>query len=452
VTIQQDVLRARVSFGRSRKYLAEASGLTEGKIWRIEKKGNASADEAAGLQPVLDRIFANEALLDAPPVRRPAVPGPAATPASSSPAPPPPAAVGVDWPTLQAIAAEVGDHEIERITEGPDPTAGFRLYSNSELQAAADCPRRWWLGWYRGMRLKAESPVGVLAIGDRIHRALKLWYLPAPHPRVDPRTALEILITQDWTKITRQLGADSPELGAVQKRFQDEATLERAMIEGYVQWLTETGADSELEIIGAEQYVEVDLAQLEDTGIRRPSKLIAKYDVRARRKSDGVRLFIDHKTVGDLTRPRKTLHMNEQMLHYLFIEWLDTPEGEKRCDGALYNMLRKVRRSTAAKPPFYDRVEVHHNEIELQNYKLKLIGRIRRVEDMEDALDAGGVHQLVTPPRPTGDCAWRCEFFAVCPMFDDGSRAEDMLKMYYRESNPLEYYQTGLSEGELTGE
>lgn len=422
----QDVLNYRVQHGLSRRQLAEKLNLTESKVWRIETKGTIFPQEHVLLerlqtpstQPVL-KTETVEPLPQSTPVHV-VEPAPTFAPAY--------------WLDLQRRALEVGDHELERVQLGPDANAGFRLISNSELQTFKDCRRKWWLGWYRGMKLKAESPVGVRAIGGRIHRALAQLYVPDGITPVDPRAALDYFIKDDWSKLVTFHGENAPKLLAVQKQFEQEADLERAMIEGYVQWLETTGADENLKVTASETYMEAEL------DVFRPVKIIGKLDVRVRRLSDGVHLFVDHKSVADFTRPRQTLKIDEQMLHYHLLEWLNLEDAEERCDGALYNMLRRVKRTAAAKPPFYDRAEARHNLYELDAFKRRLTSTVTDILEVEELLNDGVHHLDVVYPRPSPDCTWKCDFFAVCPMFDDGSRAEAMLNEYYRKGDPLDYY------------
>jgi hypothetical protein len=445
MTISDDLARVR-ALGHSRKSLGELSGLTEGKIWRIEKKGNPSTDEANALAPVLETLLGTAAGAAAP------APSPTSEPADQpveSPAEPPSAPVRteqqpIDWTRLQGLAAQVSEHELERALKGPDPTTG-RLISNSEIQTFKDCRRKWWLGWYRSLTLKYESPVGALQIGGRVHRALACWYVPEGQIRINPVDALEILIVQDWTKVVQAHVGRELELAKLEAQFNAEANLERAMIAGYMDWLAETGADADLRIISSEEYLEATLEGFTD-GLGRPVKLIGKLDVRAYRTTDGSRKFLDHKTVGNLIQPRQTVQMSEQMLHYELLEFFNTPEGEARCDGALYNMLRKTKRTAAAKPPFYDRVEVTHNPRVLDAFKRRIEATVTDILDVEAKLNDGVHHLDVAYPRPSDTCTWKCEFFPVCNMFDDGSRAEDMLGAYYRQHDPLAYYAQTIEE------
>lgn len=327
----------------------------------------------------------------------------------------------------------------------PEPIDGVYRISNSELQTFKRCRRKWWLGWYRELTLQSESYTGVRSTGTRVHRALAAWYVPEGEQRVDPRDALERVIVEDWTAIQRlatEREANEERLAQFATEFSASCNLERAMIEGYIQWLEETGADSDLRIIASETPIVVDIqVPMRDESVSRDVQLIGLLDTRAYRVTDGVRVFVDHKTVGSLTAPVLTLPQNEQMLHYHLLETLSDPNFEERCDGALYNMLRRVKRSAKAKPPFYDRIEVRHNPYELESYRRRLLATTREVLETIDALDRGQHHLDIVYPTPNGDCTWSCDFFAVCNMFDDGSAGiDDMLGALYKKNDPRDRY------------
>lgn len=337
-----------------------------------------------------------------------------------------------------AVASNLPDDELLN-----EPAGVYRV-SNSELQTFKRCRRKWWLGWYRRLMLQTEDFTSVRAIGTRVHQALSYWYVPEGQKRVDPRDALERVIVEDWTKVARlaqERRTSDEQLGELAVEFAQATNLERAMIEGYVQWLEETGADAELRIIASETplvvNVEVDVSK---TDVR-PAQFIGLLDVRATRITDNVNLFVDHKTVGDLTAPVVTLPQNEQMLHYHLMEFLSLDDSDIRCDGALYNMLRRVKRSQRAKPPFYDRIEVRHNKFELEAYRRRALAATREIMLTVDRLERGEEHLDVVYPSPTPNCRFDCDFFAVCNLFDDGSRGvNDMVNALYRETNPLDRY------------
>lgn len=402
-----DVLELRKRLG-SRRALAEATGLTEGKIWRIEKKEVMHDDERAAIERYLTGEQPAQVPRPAPPVEPTPVVEPTAV--VTTPAP------DVDLAALSQLAARNFDH----------------YFSNSEFRTFKRCRRKWWLSWHRGLRLIAESPIGVRQIGDRLHRALKTHYAPGGPSSPDALLeALEREILLDRNALPENT---SPE---VLKKFSDESDLQRIMLEGYLQWLAETGADSELEVIAPETYLEAPLVSYRDHDLA----IIGKIDVRVRRKTDGVRMFLDHKSVGSLTQPTLTLPLDEQMLHYHLLEALQS-EDEERCDGALYNMLRRVKRTARAVPPFYARVEVRHNQHELKNMRERLIGEAVDIMDAKRLLDEGARPAQIAYPNPTRDCTWDCPFFSICPMFDDGSRVDAYLETYYEQGDPLDYYMT----------
>jgi hypothetical protein len=315
-----------------------------------------------------------------------------------------------------------------------DPTIpeGTYAVSNSLVQSFKRCRRQWWLSWFRRLALRVETFVGVRATGDRVHRALAAYYVPDPAQAVDPRTALEREVVADWTKIYNlavERGLDEVQVEGLTAEFAKSTNLERAIVEGYVQWLAETGEDSQLEVIGSEKAL---VAPLElPSG--RPAAAVGLLDVRAIYRVDGTRRFVDHKVVQELTTPQLTLPQNEQMLHYHLLEFLTTEDADERCDGALYNMLRRVKRTARANPPFYDRVLVPHNRYEIEAYRENLAAATDEILDVVERLERGESHQTAAYPSRRPSCKHDCDFYAVCRLFDDGSRAEAMLSALYHE-------------------
>jgi hypothetical protein len=313
-----------------------------------------------------------------------------------------------------------------------------RLVSHSELATFKRCRRKWWLAWYRGLRFGKESPTGPRAVGDRVHRALAQWYVSDPLRRVDPRTAIETLIESDTKAILVKFAGDDNLTGMLITMKKDD-DLERAMIAGYVQWLEETGADADYDVLSSETYQDALLPGIKGRG-GVSTYVIAKLDAKVRRRSDGVLLFVDHKTVADFNSKIMLLAIDEQMLWYDLIEILtNTPLGE-RSGGALYNMLRRVKRTAKANPPFYQRQAILHNRPQIEAFYAQLYGTTRDMLDLERRLDDGVPHHVAAYPNPQGDCSWSCDYRLVCPLFNDGSRVEDMLESYYVAGDPLSYY------------
>lgn len=434
MTLTGDQLRAaRESAGLSRRGLSTfLTNMTEHQVLNVERGRPLTADEEAQLLEVFRERFHVDLRVEP----EPAVTGAAVFTAA----------------VVERVQVAAADRSWAGSTQtsvplGPVRTGPIRQFSNSELADALDCPRRWWLRWYRGLTPLLRSPLGLMAIGDRVHRALQCWYVPEGETPVHPSEALERLIVEDWSAIV-EADIAGPDMV---RQFNVEANLERAMIAGYFEWLTETGEDDGLVVVAPEQYVEGTLMTPDEDGVTQEVRLIGKLDVRVVRESDGKRMFIDHKTVGEFARARFKVNLGDpQMLTYHLLEWLDTEEGDARCEGALYNMLRRVKRSVQAKPPFYERIPVPHNVHQIESHRTQVEGQVHQVLSMEAALAAGLDHRAVAYPHKTSDCQWKCQFSAVCPMFDDGSRAEGMLAQLYTVQDPLSYYQGSHLKEETT--
>lgn len=311
-----------------------------------------------------------------------------------------------------------------------------RPISNSEVGQFKRCRRQWWLGTYRGLRPKNESLTGARELGNKVHFVLGEFY--SPTSPID--TVEDALLVWDQFIMDELQAAPDWE-----KELKKDHDLGRAMLEGYFQWLAETGADADWEVVDAEKMVSIPLVNYHGP---RPVNLVAKKDLTIRKRSDGSRAFVDHKTVQNFTDLPKTAHLNEQFKHYSLLDYLEhlaqeqDPARATFVDGGIFNMLRKVKRTATAKPPFYDRHEVRHNVHQLRAYWHRLVGEVVEIQRTEDRLAAGENHLAVAYPTPTRDCSWDCDFFAVCHMLDDETAyAEEFLSEAYEQGNPYARYE-----------
>jgi hypothetical protein len=295
--------------------------------------------------------------------------------------------------------------------------------SNSEIQTFKDCRRRWWFSYYRRLKPKQQEFTGALALGSRIHEALDQYY--SSDMELDLLEIHSKLVEAD-RKILMDAYRDTSDL-------ESEAELGHIMLAGYLEWVEEEGIDVELERISNEEIISMPMF---DGRV----ELQGKLDMRVRRKSDGARMFRDFKTVGgSFTEFGSTAHMNEQILTYMVLEAAQNKNGE-RSDGGIFTMLKKVKRTANAKPPFYQQIEVRHNIYALRNFWKRLTGAVGDMLNVRDQLDAGADHQIVAYPKPSRDCKWKCQFFSVCPLMDDGSAAEAAIEDSFVAGNPYDYY------------
>lgn len=302
-----------------------------------------------------------------------------------------------------------------------------RYVTNSELKVFRECRRKWWLSAHRSLRLKVEKKYGPMATGNRVHRYLEVYYR-------DGLTAAET----DFESTAEYDLAKFPEQA---NEIQKDLDLARAMIDGYLEWAAEEGEDEDYELIAPEATVEVALPDFEEQNV----VLLAKLDQQVRKRSTGEEMFRDFKTVSDFSRV-PLLPLDTQMKHYaLILRLLDTT---RRVGGGLYTMIRRVKRTARAKPPFFMNVEVRHNDTTLRTYFAQVQEQVRQILNLERRIEEGEDPVVIAYPTPTNDCTWKCEFFPVCSMFDDGSDAEGLTAALYETGVYLSRYsETDAAEG-----
>jgi len=300
--------------------------------------------------------------------------------------------------------------------------------SNSTIQVFKDCKRRWYLGDYLGLARKQKEYTGPLALGSRIHTALEMFYVDG----TIPEDAYNEIMKVDRELFEKSYAAKDSEQVS---KFNKEAELGRVMMEGYYEWLLEENPDTNIEPEHVEKIVQYRLNNFDPRVV-----LQGKIDMHAKRVEDGSIAILDHKSAVSFDVYHQTAHMSEQLMYYVMLEKLNAEDGEKVVDGGIYNLLKKSKRTAAAKPPFFERIDVRFNDETLNSFWTRTLGTVKDIMAVRDALDSGADHRYFAYPRPTMDCTWKCPFFAVCPMMDDGSDHLRMLEDHYEQIDPLERY------------
>lgn len=302
-----------------------------------------------------------------------------------------------------------------------------KYISNSQIGLYKHCKRRWYLAHYRALGIPEgrETVTGAMQLGTRIHEVLYRRYQfgeDAMYALKDVYDSAELLVLEQ--------GREEEVLG-----LRKEHDLAHAMISGYEQWLSDEGADVGFEVVGAETAITAPIPGIDDVELR------GKLDQRVVRKVDGARLFLDHKTTPDFVGAGRTMHMNPQFKFYHLLEKLDAyaktgSAPPARTDGGLVNMLRKVKRTAKAIPPFYQRIEVRHNDTELQTFWRQVYQTIIEILELTAKLDEGVDPTSVAYPSPAPDCTWKCQFFSLCGLMDDGSDWNGFIDGMYVNVDP----------------
>jgi RecB family exonuclease len=296
--------------------------------------------------------------------------------------------------------------------------------SQSEIGTWARCPRKWFLEYYLGYRGTGEAATGNMQLGTRVHTALEAYY----GYQLEPVSVLGLL----YSILMSEHPEDEHEL-------KQEMTLAIIMVSGYLEWLAETGADSDLQVVATEADVQVPLPGAPDHVILR-----ARLDQVSIRASDGTLRFMDYKTSDSMSQ-HETLARNPQFRFYSLVQMLAAGHGEPvpgmqlRPDrpvvmGGQITTLRRVKRTGASKPPYYARNDFRYNMDQLSSTLDRTRQIALEIMNARGNLDAAYQHggpldqvnflqrTLLRPVPIERDCDWRCPFAAgLCDAMDDGS-------------------------------
>jgi RecB family exonuclease len=259
----------------------------------------------------------------------------------------------------------------------------------SEIKLFRRCRRQWEIKYLHGIGLKDEgdtSEPGAASVGTLVHEALACYYK---------------------TGYAGDTQADT-----------DDGKLAGIMVDGYLEWLEETGADDGFKIEGAEIEMEVPWPHeiLGDQVV-----LVGHIDLLATDPWGRINL-IDHKTVQGLEQYARQLAVDSQMLTYALMLKLKGVEVH----GAIHNALRRVKRTAASKPPYYQRNVVTYNTDQLRNHFHQLHATFEDMVRCRRAVELRNHYS--TYPSPSRDCTWDCPHIAICPAFDDGSDINGILE------------------------
>lgn len=279
--------------------------------------------------------------------------------------------------------------------------------TNSEVSDLRRCERMHHLGYVKRLTPKASpSPLKASEIGVGYHEDLEFGYNGVPWG--------DVLATRSQSEVDAADSGDEDAAKAHEKI--------RIMVEGYADWLEETGADQDVERPQPEFT-----ARRELDGLIFQGKIDLLYWSRTWQRLE----FIDHKSTGyQLSVKMRALKRSTQPLHYA---WLlaSTAPMVTHCT---INLARQSLRGPTAVGPFYLRDQVEITPEMLEGYETNLR------KDWIPKLLAAYEKTEVPAPSPDDDCSWRCPFFTICPSFDNGEDWRYALENEFTEHDPLARY------------
>ena len=300
----------------------------------------------------------------------------------------------------------------------------------SEISRWLRCPRQWFAEYYLGFLPAAESPSGVRNLGIRVHTAMEWLYSPGHEP-VDPLLTLAVLYAAEIEK--------HPDW---EKELRADWELSKIMVEGWLKEAQDQGLDANYDVIATEEEVAVPLP-----GFGGAVLLRGKLDQVVLDNRTGVLSFLDWKTADNFLRS-ELIEMDPQMKTYSLIQLLAAghPEpmsatgewnpGERLplVAGGIVRTMRRVKRTSRTKPPYYQQHPFIQSPERLAAHLLLIQQAVAEIMNARTALDAGyeqsgGAvnvinHLQQTVARPVeipSDCSWRCPLSrGMCQLMSGG--------------------------------
>jgi len=305
--------------------------------------------------------------------------------------------------------------------------------SNSEIQKFDRCRRAWYLSYYLGASPAEPEIVGNGILGTRVHAALE----GMDGYGLDPLAVLAILYSQaleehpDW-----------------QADINAEWDMARIMVEGYVEWAAETGADASLRTVAVEQEVCVPFPRLPGVTLR------ARLDRVVLDEETGLLSFLDNKTAATFEK-HEHLETDPQFLFYAVVQRLAKTPASPQVDGGIVRTLRRVKRTAASKPPYYATDSFRYSPERIEAAELRIAAICREIMSARHELDhvyryySGDLETVnrvqrseLYPSQAFGGCkSWECPFVTLCPMMDDGSDWPGVIRDsgHWKQQDPYAY-------------
>lgn len=283
-------------------------------------------------------------------------------------------------------------------------------FSHSEMAVFKDCKRKWYLQYYLKLKRRRNPRAKARDTGILVHAALEQFYVAGG---LNGAASEEVMFgflsnarDEDLLKVEeteRKLVADVHETAHI-------------LCAGYLEWLSETGADVGLKFNANPSEVE-----LRAPGPIPGTELMGIIDLSAEDERSGDLVVMDTKVTGSMDTMLKTLHMSEQAPTYAILAKVNDP-NPNRGFRVIWNMIKNTKQTARAKPPFYQRYELALNPDQLRQFYLQLQGQMEEILRLEDRLNRGESHIQVAYPTPSNDCSWKCPYFNICGSMNDMTR------------------------------
>lgn len=293
-------------------------------------------------------------------------------------------------------------------------------FSHSEMDIFKSCRRRWYLQYFRRLRRKSTPRAKARDTGITVHQSLHEFYL------FGGLTNRDISVPRMFELLAHVRDTDLASVSEEERKGVIETyDVARIVIEGYIEWLEDTGADSAYDFQPSGSEVE-----LRAPGPVPGTELMGYLDLAGTHRQSNDLVVMDTKVVASIDDMIRGLALNEQGPTYALLAKANDPDPD-RGFRVVWNMLRRNKHTARAKPPFYQRYELAVNQAMLDQFYTQLRGQIEDILRTEERLNAGEDHVRVAYPTPSSDCVWKCPYVGLCSQMNDPHTDSDWTIFQY---------------------
>lgn len=303
------------------------------------------------------------------------------------------------------------------------------------------CRRMWYLSEVEALRPIKEELTGPLPFGQRMHSALEAWGNNAVE---DPYDIWDALMS------TAYVAAQN--LGHNTEKLEKEHELGAVMLKGFLPWIESSGFFSVFETLDVEAalkdhlMVQVpvlvgDAANGYEVHQAKVKVLIrGKADQIIRRTIDDSHWILDWKTTASFAdNTLIALAKSPQMRIYARLAKMANPDV--KFYGGYLGLLRKVKQTPRAIPPFYALHEVPMNKTDMIAYQQRLYAVVTDMAQALVRLKSGQHPDSIAYFTPSRVTCTSCVFRHPCDLMADyPAGAVDMLANEFVKHNPFERY------------
>lgn len=294
--------------------------------------------------------------------------------------------------------------------------APHRTVSWTELQAFSRCRRKWFLHYVLRKVPKVDTPTDALFTGTLFHSWLEDYYKPQH---------LQEYQRDIWDMIGDRYIHD-------QEQARKTVLKVEAMSKFYKEWVEETDADKDLDIVDTELAVRVD----QPFGFPAPKSkpVLCHVDMLAN-DFGGMQTIVEHKTTGythSVWVSSSYYALSWQVKFYTLILIEAGLIDPKKAQYA-FNVVRSVKGGPTTAKPLVWRQYGKFSQRELEYAREVFARRIAELDRFERTTIQTGKYAY-PEPNPT-ECS-SCVYSIVCENLEvNPDRGEEMLQNFFRDRN-----------------